>query len=71
MTLLLVFIINTALVLAAIVIHHEVLFQLSKRLSLAKKIAQDLRKNYMVEFDDSGAIGRRYRRADEIGYERG
>ncbi|NBO79547.1 MAG: glycine--tRNA ligase, partial [Actinobacteria bacterium] len=24
---------------------------------LAKKIAQDLRKNYMVEFDDSGAIG--------------
>ena len=34
---------------------------------LAKKIAQDLRKNYMVEFDDSGAIGRRYRRADEIG----
>ncbi len=39
MTLLLVFIINTALVLAAIVIHYEVLFQLSKRLSLAKKIA--------------------------------
>ncbi|MFZ9790155.1 MAG: glycine--tRNA ligase [Candidatus Nanopelagicales bacterium] len=34
---------------------------------LAKKIAQNLRKNYMVEFDDSGAIGRRYRRADEIG----
>ena len=34
---------------------------------LAKKIAQDLRKNYMVEFDDSGAIGRRYRRADELG----
>jgi glycyl-tRNA synthetase len=34
---------------------------------LAKKIAQDLRQKYMVEFDDSGAIGRRYRRADEIG----
>jgi glycyl-tRNA synthetase len=34
---------------------------------LAKEIAQDLRKKYMVEFDDSGAIGRRYRRADEIG----
>ena len=34
---------------------------------VAKQIAQDLRKKYMVEFDDSGAIGRRYRRADEIG----
>jgi len=34
---------------------------------LAKEIAQDLRNKYMVEFDDSGAIGRRYRRADEIG----
>ena len=34
---------------------------------VAKEIAQDLRKKYMVEFDDSGAIGRRYRRADEIG----
>ena len=38
MTLLLVFIINTALVLAAIVIHYEVLFQLSKRLPEIKKI---------------------------------
>ena len=34
---------------------------------LAKEIATELRKKYMVEFDDSGAIGRRYRRADEIG----
>ena len=34
---------------------------------LAKEIAAELRKKYMVEFDDSGAIGRRYRRADEIG----
>ena len=39
MTLLLVFIINTALVLVTIVIHYEVLFQLSKRLSLIKTIA--------------------------------
>ena len=38
MTLFLVFIINTFLVLATIVIHYEVLFQLSKRLSLTKKI---------------------------------
>ena len=38
MTLFIVFIINTFLVLATIVIHYEVLFQLSKRLSLTKKI---------------------------------
>ena len=38
MTLFLVFIINTFLVFATIVIHYEVLFQLSKRLSLTKKI---------------------------------
>jgi glycyl-tRNA synthetase len=33
----------------------------------AKKLAADLRENWNVEFDDSGAIGRRYRRQDEIG----
>jgi hypothetical protein len=38
MTLLLVFIINTVLVFSTIVIHYEALFQLSKRLSLTKKI---------------------------------
>ena len=38
MTLFLVFIINTFLVFTTIVIHYEVLFQLSKRLSLTKKI---------------------------------
>jgi hypothetical protein len=38
MTLFLVFIINTFLVLATIVIHYEALFQLSKRLSLTKRI---------------------------------
>jgi glycyl-tRNA synthetase len=26
-----------------------------------------LRKNWNIDFDDSGAIGRRYRRQDEIG----
>jgi glycyl-tRNA synthetase len=26
-----------------------------------------LRKNWNVDFDDAGAIGRRYRRQDEIG----
>ena len=39
MTLLLVFIINTALVFLTIIIHYEVLFQLSKRLPQIKKIA--------------------------------
>jgi glycyl-tRNA synthetase len=33
----------------------------------AKAIAADLRRNWNVEFDDAGAIGRRYRRQDEIG----
>ncbi|GAB3610227.1 glycine--tRNA ligase [Humibacter ginsengiterrae] len=34
---------------------------------LARKLASDLRRHRNVEFDDSGAIGRRYRRQDEIG----
>ncbi|CAD6006438.1 glycine--tRNA ligase [Agreia sp. COWG] len=34
---------------------------------LARKVAQDLRQNWNVDFDDAGAIGRRYRRQDEIG----
>ena len=33
----------------------------------AKALATELRQNWNVEFDDSGAIGRRYRRQDEIG----
>jgi glycyl-tRNA synthetase len=33
----------------------------------AKDLAAKLRKNWMIEFDDAGAIGRRYRRQDEIG----
>ena len=33
----------------------------------ARDLAQALRKNWNVEFDDAGAIGRRYRRQDEIG----
>ena len=34
---------------------------------LAQRIADDLRAQWNVEFDDAGAIGRRYRRNDEIG----
>jgi glycyl-tRNA synthetase len=33
----------------------------------AKALAAELRRLWNVEFDDSGAIGRRYRRQDEIG----
>jgi glycyl-tRNA synthetase len=33
----------------------------------ARALAADLRENWNVEFDDAGAIGRRYRRQDEIG----
>ncbi len=34
---------------------------------MAKKIADDLRQSFSVFYDDSGAIGRRYRRQDEVG----
>ncbi|MEU4623227.1 glycine--tRNA ligase [Actinoplanes sp. NPDC023801] len=33
----------------------------------AKELSANLRKRWVVEFDDSQAIGRRYRRQDEIG----
>lgn len=33
----------------------------------AKDLANELRKYWNIEFDDAGAIGRRYRRQDEIG----
>ena len=34
---------------------------------VARELAADLRKIWNVDFDDAGAIGRRYRRQDEIG----
>ncbi len=34
---------------------------------VARDLAQELRARWNVEFDDAGAIGRRYRRQDEIG----
>ena len=34
---------------------------------VAKNLAADLRKYWNIDFDDAGAIGRRYRRQDEIG----
>ncbi len=33
----------------------------------ARDLSAELRRNWNVEFDDAGAIGRRYRRQDEIG----
>ncbi|MGB9882932.1 MAG: glycine--tRNA ligase [Microgenomates group bacterium] len=35
--------------------------------NLSRKIYQDLKKDYVCEFDDSGNIGKMYRRQDEIG----
>ena len=41
---------------------------LSKKLSdKAGEIYSELSKNYMIDFDDAGSIGKRYRREDEIG----
>jgi glycyl-tRNA synthetase len=33
----------------------------------ARSLYEELRRRFVVEYDDSGAIGRRYRRQDEIG----
>jgi glycyl-tRNA synthetase len=33
----------------------------------ARDLAAQLRRNWNVDFDDAGAIGRRYRRQDEVG----
>ena len=34
---------------------------------LAREVYQDLRERFQAEYDEGGAIGRRYRRQDEIG----
>jgi glycyl-tRNA synthetase len=34
---------------------------------MAREVAAELRKRWNIEYDDAGAIGRRYRRQDEIG----
>ena len=40
----------------------------NERLSpIAREVADELRRSWNVDFDDAGAIGRRYRRQDEIG----
>lgn len=41
---------------------------LSKKLNeQAGKVFEDLSKDFMVDYDDAGSIGKRYRRQDEIG----
>ncbi|MDO8518825.1 MAG: glycine--tRNA ligase [Deltaproteobacteria bacterium] len=43
-------------------------FPLSKKLEEgARKLEHDLRKTFATDYDDSGSIGKRYRRHDEIG----
>ena len=43
-------------------------FSLSKKLNEETlKLYHEARKHFPVEFDDSGSIGKRYRRQDEIG----
>lgn len=45
-------------------------FPLMKKDGLAEKaqeVAKELRQDYTIQYDESGAIGRRYRRQDEIG----
>jgi glycyl-tRNA synthetase len=34
---------------------------------MARKIVEDLRPLYPVDYDDAGSIGKRYRRQDEVG----
>jgi len=34
---------------------------------MAEKVANDLRRAFPIFYDDGGAIGRRYRRQDEVG----
>jgi glycyl-tRNA synthetase len=38
-----------------------------KLVPVAKKVAESLRPHFRIDYDDAGAIGRRYRRHDEIG----
>ena len=46
---------------------HAARFKNDEMVAKAKALQQELRKDWMVEYDDGGAIGRRYRRQDEIG----
>ena len=48
--------------------YKAAILPLSKKLSEpARKIYEDLSKEWMLDFDETGSIGKRYRRQDEIG----
>ena len=48
--------------------YKAAILPLSKKLSeKALEVYADLSKKFNVDYDDSGAIGRRYRRQDEVG----
>jgi glycyl-tRNA synthetase len=48
--------------------YKAAILPLSKKLSEgAHQVFEDLAKHYMVDYDESGSIGKRYRRQDEIG----
>ena len=54
----------------AIAPYKAAVLPLSKKPELsvpAKALATELRKRWMVDYDETSAIGRRYRRQDEIG----
>ena len=48
--------------------YKAAILPLSKKLAEpARKIYQDLCSDFMLDYDDTGSIGKRYRREDEIG----
>lgn len=48
--------------------YKAAIFPLSKKLGEgARKVFEDLTKYFMVDYDEAGSIGKRYRRHDEIG----
>ena len=52
----------------AIAPYKAAVLPLSKKLSSdALKVYEKLQKDFMVDFDETGSIGKRYRREDEIG----
>ena len=58
----------TAMALTALAPYKAAILPLSKKLSEpAMEIYNDLCKDFMLDFDETGSIGKRYRREDEIG----
>ena len=48
--------------------YKAAILPLSKKLSEpARKIYEELAKEWMIDFDETGSIGKRYRREDEVG----